>query len=749
MKQRSNRPFFNGLIAYLRTERDNRDSHAITPPYSFSLLRRQRVNPRYAILTSLALLLTLTGCAHTGDVKRPVAVFTTEAFNYFNGEYKVTESFKKHPPTSIAVLPFTGDPKNWTFVSSDTDPAAIVRRAMYNHISSLPFKDLELTETDQRLAGDGLVDPMEIAALAESDPDRLARILAVDAVITGEVTHFDRVYLGIFSQAAVGCKVQMRDLVTGDLLWEAEHVSRAAGGGLSLTPIGLALDALASLWNLRGEQLLRETDEVFREMVGTIEANLPEIAQTPRPKQPNLDLFVCLDADKPFTAGQTMVFRLVGDPGGRGYADLPGFKSGIELHPLPPALNQAVRAQTLAALAARYQEQGVVPSPEVLAAVGKILDTRDIYQGEYVVSPGEEAYGLLAAGRLTTPRGGLARRVYTTRRINVDAVPPAAPQGLASQPLDRKVALRWTASPEPDLARYEVLLSPTAISGYAVVHTTEEPKALLDDLTNFQPVYLRVAAVDKAGNRGKPGSPIRTAPLPEPGLDTLPSPGPILGGEIREPVLLARNKGPFVVQRDVRVLPGGALHVEPGTTLRFAPGTALRVVGGELLLHGQGDNPIHLEAASPNASPGSWTGVVVDRTKRTALRHVVIRHATVGLRVRHATLELFNVSLLGADQAGLLLEDGANLTILCSTLADNRGMGGVVAQGQGIASRIRDTVFQDNQPFHVQNHAPLQLDLSGNFWGDHAPSGRLFLGDVLTEPRLTVLPESCPAPVEE
>ena len=723
------------------------------PLHPFSLLWRQRVSPRYAVPAFFALLLApllaLTGCAHVGNGKRPVAVFTTEAFNYFNGEYKVTEVFKKRPPSSVAVLPFTGDRKNWTFAPTDTDPAAIVRRAMYNHLSSLPFNDLELTETDQRLAQDGLTDPVEIAVLAETDPDRLTRLLAVDAVITGDVTHFDRVYLGIFSQAAVGCKVQMRDLATGDLLWEAEHVSRAAGGGVSLTPIGLALDALASLWNLRGEQLLRETDEVFREMVGTIQANLPEIALTPRPKQPNLDLFVCLDADKPFTAGQTMVFRLVGDPGGRAYADLPGFKTDIEMHPLPPALSQAVRAHTLAALTARYREQGVVPTPEVLDAVGKILDTRDIYQGEYVVSPGEEAYGLLAAGRLATPRGGLARRVYTVRRIDVDAVPPAAPRGLASQPLNGKVALRWTASPEPDLARYEVLLSPTAISGYAVVLKTEEPKALLDALANFQPVHLRVAAVDKAGNRGKPGDPIRTAPLPEPGLDALPSPGPVLGGEIREPVLLAAAKGPFIVQRDVRVLPGGALHVEPGVVLRFAPGTALRVVGGELLLHGQAGSPIFLEAASPDAPPGSWTGVVLDRAKRAALRHVVIRHATVGVRVRHSAPELFNVSLLDADQAGLLLEDGAGPTILCSTLTGNRGMGGVVAQGQGMGPRIRDTVFQDNRPFHVQNHAPLQLDLTGNFWGDGVPSGRLFLGDVLVQPHLTAVPESCPTPVEE
>ena len=716
---------------------------------SFPLLWRQRVNPRCAVLAVLALLLALAGCAHVGDGKRPVAVFTTEAFNYFNGEYRVTETFKKRPPSSVAVLPFTGDPKSWTFAPQGTDPAAIVRRAMYNHFSSLPFQDLELTETDQRLAADGLVDPVEIATLAETDPDRLARLLAVDAVITGEVTHFDRVYMGIFSQAAVGCRVQMRDLATGDLLWEAEHVSRAAGGGVSLTPIGLALDALASLWNLRGEQLLRETDEVFREMVGAIEANLPEIALTPRPRQPNLDLFVCLDADKPFTAGRTMVFRLVGDPGGRAYADLPGFKSGIELHPLPPALNQAVRAQTLAALAARYREQGVAPTPEALAAVGKILETRDIYQGEYVVSPGEEAYGLLASGRLSTPRGGLARRVYTTRRIDVDAIPPAAPLNLSALPLDGKVALRWTASPEPDLARYEVLLSPTAISGYAVVHTTEEPKALLGELANFQPVHLRVAAVDKAGNRGKPSDPIRTAPLPEPGLDALPSPGPVLGGEIREPVLLAAGKGPFIVQRDVRILPGGALHVEPGAALRFAPGAALRVEGGALLLHGQAGSPIYLDAASPDAPPGSWTGVVLDRAKRAALRHVVIRHAAVGVRIRHSAPELFNVSLLGADQAGLLLEDGARPAILCSTLAGNRGMGGIVAQGQGMGPRIRDTVFEDNRPFHVQNHAPLQLDLSGNFWGEGAPSGRLFLGDVLTEPHLAVLPESCPAPAGE
>ena len=50
------------------------------------------------------------------------------------------------------MLPFGAlEEKSYSIDYSSENPAEIVRRGMYNHIASLPFNDLELFQTDQRL----------------------------------------------------------------------------------------------------------------------------------------------------------------------------------------------------------------------------------------------------------------------------------------------------------------------------------------------------------------------------------------------------------------------------------------------------------------------------------------------------------------------------------------------------------------------------------------------------------------------
>jgi hypothetical protein len=64
----------------------------------------------------------------------------------------------------------------------------------------------------------------KIMAIISKNPQKLKSILGVDSVISGEITHFDRIFMGIYSQVAVGCEVKMWDLQTGKLLWRAKHV---------------------------------------------------------------------------------------------------------------------------------------------------------------------------------------------------------------------------------------------------------------------------------------------------------------------------------------------------------------------------------------------------------------------------------------------------------------------------------------------------------------------------------------------
>ena len=66
---------------------------------------------RYGFVPAILLMMALflSGCATVGtEVGAPFIFATSEAFSRFQGEYENTTYFKRHKPTSVAVLPFVG-----------------------------------------------------------------------------------------------------------------------------------------------------------------------------------------------------------------------------------------------------------------------------------------------------------------------------------------------------------------------------------------------------------------------------------------------------------------------------------------------------------------------------------------------------------------------------------------------------------------------------------------------------------------
>ena len=695
------------------------------------------------LLTLGCILFLITSCnRYTTSGVAPTIILSTESFSHFKGKFENTAYFKKHKPRSIAVLPFVSQvTPSESDIKAGIQPGQVVRRGMYNHISSLPFKDMEIFITDKRLKNAGLLDPDQVNQLIASKPRKLKSILGVDAVITGTVTNFDRIFLGIYSQIAVGCEVKLWDLNTGKLLWRAKHVSRAHAGGISLNPIGLVLSALASVWNLRDSEIASQTDDLFREIVSSIEVPRSELAIEMPP--PRITLFAALNTEKPFTLGHKAGFRIIGNPNCSAYVNIGEFKHAINLEPISAIRKQALKSKIIKDIKKNYKAAGMDLTPELINEISYEVDTRAVYEGYYTVEPNDQAYGLIAKGFLINEAGMQRTALDFSHPVNIDARPPDAPQDLTAMGLDRKIKITWNPNQEEDLQKYEVWSSVTPLNNYIKAASVENNAVLIENLANFEKVFIKIRAVDKAGNQSRFSRHTKSSPLPRPGLYDLPQPGSALGGLIENKVLLVAENNPYSVVSNIIINKDGAVFMEPGVELYFAPNTRMTVNKGELSVFGTLEQPVRFLPKDGLNAPGAWQGIHFNDSAYSRLNHLVIQNSAIGLTIKNSALIISGVTIRGCSQTGIYLLDKARPNITCSIIEDNEGLGGMVIEGEGLAPVIRDNIFRNNQPFQVQSYTPLKIDLQYNFWGSSQPEQDLFIGDLIWQPFLSTPPQKC------
>lgn len=190
----------------------------------------------------------------------------------------VAPDYLRHAPLKIAVLPFS-DHGSANFVvdkipltSRDRQQRAIwawtdaqrLRRAMVAYLSEREFYVLNPIGIDAVLESHGIKDE---AALNEIDPRTLGRWLGADALVYGEVVHYEAYYLALASAWQVG--VRGRLVATDD----GEQLISFAGSRYDVDfmpafdPADIAINSAESLLQLRDVQLARSEEEVCREIV--------------------------------------------------------------------------------------------------------------------------------------------------------------------------------------------------------------------------------------------------------------------------------------------------------------------------------------------------------------------------------------------------------------------------------------------------------------------------------------------------
>ena len=128
-----------------------------------------------------------------------------------------------------------------------------------------------------------------------------------------------------------------------------------------------------------------------------------------------------------------------------------------------------------------------------------------------------------------------------------------------------------------------------------------------------------------------------------------------LGGRLHESIrLLARPGRPYVIRRDLTVMPGVTLTIEPGAELEFYPSVGILVLG---TLHAQGNidrniimRPVRLDQVEGN---------VVGRIRRSSSESVP-EGERQGKQLFFGIEEDFDVRLCTADVNGTVCKDDTN-----------------------------------------------------------------------------------------
>lgn len=197
------------------------------------------------------------------------------------GKIYVSHALSEKPPKTVAVLPFrslvgSGRVEGSRFLfnlfggEKAENPQVLeesMRRAFFGQFAQLEFDHVKISLVDRVLKKEGLDSWEKIRAVS---PGRLGELLGADALIFGQVTHFDYYYALLYTQLAVGLSLEMVEAKSGETLWRVRDARRDHTVRIVYDPIALAVGLFQAGFSLRPINMMRAMDEICRELAGTI-----------------------------------------------------------------------------------------------------------------------------------------------------------------------------------------------------------------------------------------------------------------------------------------------------------------------------------------------------------------------------------------------------------------------------------------------------------------------------------------------
>ena len=190
----------------------------------------------------------------------------------------VAPDYQKVAPAKIAVLPFcdhgsaqyvvdkvalthrTGkEQADWAWTDANR-----MRRAINGYLASREFLEANMIQVDAILKDHGIDSEQK---LAKVPPQTLGEWLGVDAVVYGDIKHYESYYALLLSAWQVGAEVRMVSTHSGEELYSAMGSRYSVNFMPAFDPMDIVINSGLSLLELRDVTLARAEEEDAREIV--------------------------------------------------------------------------------------------------------------------------------------------------------------------------------------------------------------------------------------------------------------------------------------------------------------------------------------------------------------------------------------------------------------------------------------------------------------------------------------------------
>lgn len=445
-------------------------------------------------------------------------------------------------PKTVAVMPFQND-------TEETGIANQVRRAFYNHFSSKPYRDIELSIIDEKIVQ---LEKSSGKNILDLKPQEICQSIGCDGLVYGKITDFKKVYAGLYSQLGVEAEVWMVNTNTGKEAFKLKDSVRYHEGGVPMSPLGLIMTAISTAMNIRDIQRVR----MINELCYKFNEKIPSPSKLAVEDRPVIKEILTNVKEGPFGKGKVIRVGLEGETGLVATFDIGNFKKGVLM---------------------KEKEKG-------------------IYIGEYLVMPGDNTKDMPIIASLKRPGGYESQWIDVSGFINIDTTPPPQIKGIRAKGFQDRIEISWEALKNiPDLKGYIILRSEQPLSGY--VELTRVELNIFEDKTAKPGIiyYYRVTAIDQTGNESEIHDQVKSS---------LISKEPVmLAGEIKKDTTLS---GIYVIKKELIVPKGLSLTLEPETRVLLDENASITILG-RIVANGK-ESPVEFIPSGDK----KWKGITVE-----------------------------------------------------------------------------------------------------------------------------------------